>query len=458
MPRISRTKSTHFLLAAWAVVLCLLLLPEPLHAQTGVNSPSSRYGFGSMADRSVGFNKAMGGVAQGFRNGQEINPANPASYSAVDSLTALFDLGFSLHNGNYKMGELQQNAKNASFDYFAFQFRAFKGVGIALGIVPYTNIDYSFESEAETIEEEQEITVGSTFAGSGGLHQVFLGIGAKIFKPLSIGLNAEYIYGDYSHASTVSFSESSAYSMIRGYTADISTFRLEVGAQIEIPFDKKNKVVLGGTYGFGHDVNNKSVRYTETVNSSSYIQGYTNDTLRRAFELPMHLAVGLSYQYANHLRVGADFEMEQWSKVKFPTTDQDATSTYTTATGQMYDYWKASLGAEYIPDPYSRNYFKRVAYKIGGYYANTYTKIDQTGTVTDKPFEYGVTAGLSLPIQNRNLWYNSPKIHITFSWVHAELPYLSSTTLTKGVLKENYLKLSIGLTFSERWFYKWKVD
>ena len=68
------------------------------HAQNGINTPYSRYGFGIQSERAMGFNKGMGGVAQGFRNGREINIANPASYSEVDSLTALFDIGISLHN------------------------------------------------------------------------------------------------------------------------------------------------------------------------------------------------------------------------------------------------------------------------------------------------------------------------------------------------------------------------
>ena len=50
----------------------------------GTNSPYSQYGYGDLTDQSVGFNKGMSGVAQGFRKGNEVNPANPASYSAVD--------------------------------------------------------------------------------------------------------------------------------------------------------------------------------------------------------------------------------------------------------------------------------------------------------------------------------------------------------------------------------------
>ena len=41
-------------------------------AQTnGVNSPYSRYGFGILSDRSMGFNKGMGGVAMGLETARQ---------------------------------------------------------------------------------------------------------------------------------------------------------------------------------------------------------------------------------------------------------------------------------------------------------------------------------------------------------------------------------------------------
>ena len=138
------------------------------HAQNGINSPYSRYGFGIMAERSLGFNKGMGGVAQGFRNKEQINIANPASYSEVDSLTALFELGLTLQNGNYKMDQLQQNARNTSFDYFAFQFRAAKNLGMTVGIMPMTNINYKFTSESATIVGNENITSAYNFYGDEG--------------------------------------------------------------------------------------------------------------------------------------------------------------------------------------------------------------------------------------------------------------------------------------------------
>ena len=98
-------------------------------AQTSTNSPYTRYGFGQLADQNFGNSKAMGGIAYGLRNGYQINASNPASYTAIDSLTFLFDAGMTLQNANFKDGNVKTNAKNSSFDYLAMQFRLWKKNG-----------------------------------------------------------------------------------------------------------------------------------------------------------------------------------------------------------------------------------------------------------------------------------------------------------------------------------------
>ena len=65
-------------------------------AQSSSNSPYTRYGFGELSDQQFGNGKAMGGISYGLRNGLQINAGNPASYTAVDSLTFIFDAGLSL--------------------------------------------------------------------------------------------------------------------------------------------------------------------------------------------------------------------------------------------------------------------------------------------------------------------------------------------------------------------------
>ena len=444
--------------------LILLSSAASINAQNGVNTPYSRYGFGILSERAMGFNKGMGGVAQGFRNGQEVNTANPASYSAVDSLTALFDIGISLQNGNYKMGNLQQNIKNTSFDYFAFQFRAAKNVGMTLGIMPITNIKYSFASFSEPVQNGEGVTSAYSFSGDGGLREVFIGAGWRPISPLSIGVNASYLWGDYTHNMTMSFSESTAFSMARIYSANISTYNIQGGLQYIHTLTKKDKIVVGATYTLGHNIGNDAYCDTRTLNSSA-IEAQKIDTIKNAFQLPHSIAAGVTYYHTNRLRIGADFELQKWSDCKFPNQQAGYTissstpeTTYQASSGQLYDRTKISAGLDWTPNSTGRGLFKKSTYKFGGYYSNSYAKADPTGTVKDKPYEFGLSAGITMPIVNRNIWHNSPKINVAVQWVHTDIPYLNASTMKQNTLTENYFKLCLGVTFSERWFYKWKVQ
>lgn len=431
------------------------------NAQNGVNSPYSRYGFGQLSDRSMGFNKGMGGIAQGYRGGQAINTANPASYSACDSLTALFDMGLSLQNGNYKMGGLQQNAKNTSFDYMAFQFRAAKNVGMSVAILPVSNIGYSFSSQSEALSGTENITSSYTFNGDGGLHKVMLGAGWRLTKPLSIGVNVGYLYGDYNHSVTMPFSQTTVNTMTRTYTADISTYSLDLGVQYIQPLGKNDLLTIGATYTLGHETNDKA--YRTTMNSSTSSAQTTTDTLTNAFEMPHCLSVGFTYKHKDNLTVGADVELQKWSDVKFPNLF-DSNNAYNVTTGQFNDKFKVAAGIAYTPDPYARSLGQKITYKAGGFYSKTYANVSAANGLSDKPYEYGLTAGLTIPIANSNsvLFSKLPKIapqlHVSFQWTHTNVPYISSSTLARQTLSENYLKFCVGITFSDVWFYKWKVQ
>lgn len=430
-----------------------------VQSQNGINSPYSRYGFGILSDKAMGFNKAMSGVSQGFRDGQIINSANPASYSAVDSLTALFDFGLSVYNGNYKMGNLQHNAKNSSFDYAAFHFRASKGFGIALGILPYSNINYNFSSNSKIMEGVEDNTTSSyKFNGDGGLHKVFLGAGWQITKPLSLGFNVSYLYGSYNHNMSMSFNESTINSINRKYNADISSYLIDLGIQYTININKKDKLVLGATFTPGHEINDNAYRTTQSINSLSGIISQTSDTITNAFELPNSVVVGATYYKDNRLSIGADFEMQKWSDVKFPAQDSENDIRYISQKGLLYDRYKISLGGSYTPNPNGNRYSQLLTYKVGGYYSKSYANADLTGKIADKPFEFGLSAGITIPIINSNIWYNSPKLNIALQWIHSNIPYMNSNSFKIDKLKENYLKLCISLTFSERWFYKSKLQ
>ena len=90
------------------------------YAQSGTNSPYSQFGLGLLSDQSHGFNSGMNGVGMGYRSGDVVNTLNPASYSAIDSLTMVFDVGVTGQITSFKEGDTRLNAKNAeaSLDEF----------------------------------------------------------------------------------------------------------------------------------------------------------------------------------------------------------------------------------------------------------------------------------------------------------------------------------------------------
>ena len=85
-------------------------------AQSGTNSPYSQYGLGLLSDQSNSQSRGMNGLGLAFSYGDQINSLNPASYSKIDSLTMIFDVGIAGQLTNFQEGGRKMNAKNANFE------------------------------------------------------------------------------------------------------------------------------------------------------------------------------------------------------------------------------------------------------------------------------------------------------------------------------------------------------
>ena len=218
--------------------LCALLLTMVTGmaiAQNNTNSPYTRYGYGDLSDQSFGNSKAMGGIAFGLRDGAQINPLNPASYTAIDSLTFIFEGGVSLQNMNISGGGVKLNAKNSSFDYLAMQFRLHPRVAMSIGLLPFSNVGYSVSESNEATETSPYSTKSLT--GEGGLHQLYVGAGVKVLKNLSVGVNASYFWGDITRTRTIIYpATSESYSYIQQMGVSISDYKLDFGTQYTLDF------------------------------------------------------------------------------------------------------------------------------------------------------------------------------------------------------------------------------
>ena len=419
----------------------------PLAAQTnGSNSPYSRYGFGLLGDRGNAFNKGMAGTAYGMQNGKELNTKNPASYAAIDSLTFLFDLGLSMQNGNIAQGGVKTNAKNSSVDYVTAGFRVAKNVGMSLGLVPFSTIGYNTSSKEEIQASNQVLTKTTTFSGDGGLHEAYIGVGWAPFRRFSIGMNAGYLWGELSHTVLMNFDDSNINSTRQAYETDIRTYKADFGLQYVQPLDKKNTLTLGLTYGLGHDIKRDAYYYNQKVVTGSSASG---DTLvcRNAFQLPHTLGAGITWTHDNSLRVGVDYTFQKWADMKFPMVVENAAGAldYVGRKDLFTDLHKVSLGMEYVKNPEGLRWRQRVRYRAGFSYQTPYTKI---GGV-DGPQHFLASVGVALPITN---------MHNSRSLINFSAQYERVKPKMAGMITENYIRFSIGLTFNERWFMKWKAE
>lgn len=410
-----------------------------MSAQSGTNSPYSQYALGELADQGLGINRGMGGLSQGIRSSNNVNVLNPASYSIVDSMTMLFDVGLSGQITNFKEGNRKVNANNADFEYAVGSFRMLKNLGCTFGILPYSNIGYNYSSK-RPVENTSE-TLTSTFSGEGGIHVAFLGLGYRLFKPLSVGANFGYLWGDYTRTLSMASSDAYVNTMTKTYSANIRSYKLDFGMQWEQSLGGDNILTLGATYSFGHKLGADPQMVFSKTDPQTSVSSSDTVTVKDALAIPHTFSVGATYKKGTRLLIGADYQFMKWSNIDYPisTSDDD----YITKSGLLMDRHKVTIGGQWTPDLMSRNLLKRISYRVGASYSTPYFKVNGV----DGPKEYSVSAGFGIPISNS--WSNRSILNISGQWVRSS---------AKDLITENTFRINIGITFNERWFMSWKVE
>ncbi|MGI6242601.1 MAG: hypothetical protein ACOYJK_03560 [Prevotella sp.] len=417
-------------------------------AQSSTNSPYSQFGLGVLSEQSSGFNRGMNGLGLGFHEGNQVNYLNPASYSNIDSLSFIFDAGISGQISNFKEGNNKLNAKNSSFEYVVAGLRAFKHLGISFGLLPYTNIGYSY-SITEKVNDVNNTLSTCTYNGTGGLHQVYFGVGWEPFHGLAIGVNGSYLYGNYTKTLLNSYSDAFANSLTKRYTADVRSYKIDFGLQYTANLSKNNQMTLGLTYGMGHKIGGSPKLELISTNAQTQVADTatyeSTDGNKLELEIPTTLGAGVMFNHKNTFKIGVDYSLQKWADVSSPTygTSANDKPTYTMQKGVYKDRHKFTVGTEICPQRNSRNFAKRVYYRAGVSYATPYYYINGQ----DGPKEYSASIGFGIPIINH---YNNRSIlNISAQWVQQS---------SNNFITDNTFRINIGLTFNERWFAKWKVN
>ena len=434
------------ILLAVSILLPLKGDGEAVFAQTaGTISSYSRYGLGLLHDQSQGFNKSMGGVGLGVRMGNRINTTNPASYSAIDSLSLILDIGMSGSFGKMTQDTKRVGVNNATLDYIHAGMHIAKRLGLAIGYMPYTSIGYSFSSPEKPVTENyntaMSVTTSNAYSGSGGLNQAYIGLGWRAFRNISVGANVGYMWGKYNHSLVPVFDEggivSDSYSATnKRYNATIKTYKIDLGVQYPVRLTRQDWLNLGATVGIGHKIAQDATLmfYTTKGDTTTY-------TAPSPFDLPYTIGFGASWQHKNTLLVAADVHYDLWSNCRMPV---ETTGDFVPMKGCYKDMTRAAVGAQYTPNPFGK-YWECIQYRAGINYSTPYLKINEQ----NGPYELCMGIGAGLPIMNKR---NSRSV------VNVGVQWLRRSASGVGMVKEDYFVVNLGMTFNERWFMKYKIE
>jgi hypothetical protein len=417
----------------WMIVLCWLCFFFA-QAQNEIRMPYSSYGIGSVNHYSNGILDGMGSVSYAMQNPYYINFRNPASYAAFDSLSFIADAAASIYYSKLSQESYTQKNSYAKPNYLAIGLPVTRHWRTSVGIKAFSTIGYEIET-TKNIANVGEVSY--TYSGNGGINQLYWGNAFKICKGLSIGLNVSYMFGTLFSTNNAEFYDNTILNTFINDAYLLDGIYLEGGLQYFFNIGEKHKIGLGAVYSNTAYIWAKEKLLINSysgsfISTSIYDTVLYKDDLRGTLNIPQSIGAGLSYTFKDKLTVAADVTWQNWANFKFMKPCDSLQNTV-----------MASLGAQFIPDPTSNKFFKKMAFRVGGRYSSGELLL------RNKPIsEFGVCLGIGVPLTTFN----------THSSINILFEYGRTGTLINDLIRQDYFRFSFCFTLQERWYQRVKLD
>ncbi|MFM2207523.1 MAG: hypothetical protein RL213_1498 [Bacteroidota bacterium] len=472
-------------------LLFLSLAAYRSDAQTTTSSPYTRFGIGDVQGDGIMQTLGMGGTGIAATSGLSVNFCNPAAYGRLQS--TLFESGFKGDFVRLKDGTADRMNNSVSFGYLALAFPVKSGkAGFGFGILPYSSVGYSLKDSdfPSTVEGETH-----TYAGSGGLHRLFLSAGATLAKNLTAGFASSVIFGQIIQDRRVEFSDPNYLNTRLTDTRSNQGFKFDFGLQYtfdslrispsdsvmdyrrkhESLRDSLRQIDKSGALGLEVKAEIKRLRHAESavagrrqrggwnltaglvfqpsmsirsersllsetfryLDASTREQVVVKDTTyystgeKSSLKLPMGVGFGLSMRQGNRWLVGTDLRLQNWSEYR-SFGESDS----------LADSWRLSAGMQFLPDERGfKSGLKKLQYMAGLHYSRTFLQLN--GSQLN---ETGLSLGIGLPVRR------------SLSTIRFMGEVGKRGTVDSGLLEENYFRFTINFTLNDKWFIKHRYD
>lgn len=449
-----------------------------LHAQQTANtsSPYSRFGVGELQYNSDARFMGMGGITQGLNDSTYINFENPASYTSVGRYT-LFSVGARASFTSLNTATKQANANSINFSHLFVSFPVVsRKWAMNVGIIPFSNEGYNF-TQVTPLPPYGDIKVN--YQGSGGLTSATWGNAVTIFRQLknrsktvnpdtvsnvamrhimrdtmpevsrlSLGVNVSYMFGNLNSQSSAIFPDTTiAFNTRQIRTVRVDGINTQVGLQYTRRFKRDRVLTLGATYALGLNQTAREnlflASYVNTGTADFYLDTLINQQNRKGkIKLPTTIGGGFTLRQGNTWLVGADFKTTDWSGYRY----------FGNADDKLGNSFQASAGAQFTPDYTPKKLsLRRAAYRLGARYGRSYLNLNNTPIN-----EWGVSAGIGLLLNPSGYYQRIFKA--PFSSINISAEYGQRGTTSNNLIREDFVRLSLSFTFSDKWFNKYKYD
>lgn len=414
-----------------------------------VSSPYSRFGIGQLHHQEQTHLRSMGYLSSAYVDSVQTNLSNPASLSQKEYSS--FDIGLTIDYHTLSDANLSNSALGAGLTHLAYSFPVNKKKtwAMALGVSPTSGKDYNVTTEAINNSFFQ------VFEGEGNTQKLFFQNGVEVAKNLSLGVDGSLFFGKLDDVSLNSFlstldngSGVETNQKLRGYN-------IKLGAQYMVELPNDLDLILGSSYQLESDIRN-SITQTDffirnvqleqledgTFDLIDYVKFDEEETtFTQDLSLPSTVTFGAFARKPQKWSLGVDAKLSQWKD--FETINDAPSVEYRNAID-------LSIGGSFIPN-YRRpkKAYERFEYRYGVHYSQTYLQVDNTG-IND----FGLTLGASIPILKNSI----ASIRRLPSSIDFGLDIGQMGNIDNNLLRDSYIKTSIGLNLNDIWFQRFKYD
>ncbi|WP_139925053.1 outer membrane protein transport protein [Hymenobacter sp. DG01] len=442
-------------LAGGLSLLGLLVASPAVLGQGLGNSPYSRLGLGDASLNSGGVRQmAMGGIGVAAPNSVNVNEINPALIYYTTRTT--FEGGYSGQFKTLRNNVSRQRTGSANLGYLALAVPINRRWAGAIGLKPYSAVDYESTTIDNSVVGDQTAQVEKQYKGSGGLAEAYMSHAVRVGKGLTAGVSVGYVFGSIDQEAGTRVGTSSiplelASRDIYQQHIHYSDFAFRAGAHYRGKFNDKLNYNLGGTYSFRSNLNGERslslIRQTY-VGLQSSLTALEVDATGRA-QVPALTQFGISLDDNRSWSVSLEGTRQQWSQFR-AFGEQGGTAGI-----PLSDTYRMAIGGELTPDVASvDSYFKRVTYRAGLSVAQLPYR-PGGNTLYDR----AVSWGFAFPLPTATP-LDATTISLAFMYGqrgNTNTLQLADGTLERNV-KEDYVRMQLGVTLNNRWFIKRRIQ